>query len=84
MNIDEPMEFCKFFKSIVKKINNKISSRTRCITFKDILYCCLYMNGNSFSYSMTNINMYINNIIDVSDVALIEKGIQLVLLISKK
>lgn len=41
--------------------------------FKDVLYYCLYMNGNSYSYSLANINMLMNNIFDISDSSLIRK-----------
>jgi Transposase DDE domain len=69
MNIDKLIEFFKFFKSVVEKMNNESLGRTKLITFTDIIYCCLYMNGNSYSYSMTNLSMFVDNIIDVSDVA---------------
>ena len=73
MNIDKPIEFCKFFKSIVKKVNEEVSTKNEILRFKDILYCCLYMNGNSYSYSLANMHMYMDNIIDVSDCALIKR-----------
>src|ERR1700722_2623579 len=73
MNIDKPIEFCKFFKSIVKKVNEEVSTKNEILKFKDILYCCLYMNGNSYSYSLANMHMYMDNIIDVSDCALIKR-----------
>lgn len=71
--VEKLIIFCKFFKSVVKTINNETPNRTKIISFKDILYCCLYMNGNSCSYSLANINMYMNNIVDVSDNSLIKK-----------
>lgn len=73
MNIDSLITFCKFFKSTVDDINIETSCKTKIITFKDILYCCLYMNGNSCSYSLANMNMDMNDIIDVSDTALKNK-----------
>jgi len=69
MNIDRVMEFFKCFKSIVEQASFESSGKTKLITFTDILYCCLYMNGNSCSYSMANLSMYVDNIVDVSDVA---------------
>jgi hypothetical protein len=66
--------FITFFKFIVTRVSNKIPNRTKKkFTFKNILYCCLYMNGNSCSYSGTNLHMYINDIINVSDMALIKR-----------
>ena len=73
MDIDKLVEFCAFVKGVVKKISIEASDRTKIIAFKDILYCCLYMNGNSCSYSTASLNMYVDNIIDVSDPALITK-----------
>lgn len=49
-------------------MNNEVI--TKVITFKDILYCCLYMNGKSCSYSIANTNMCMRDIIDVSDTTL--------------
>src|ERR1700729_3597135 len=72
-NINELIDFFKFFRSVVKKINDNIPNKTKIISFNDILYCCLYRSGNSCSYSLTNINMCMNNIIDVSKVSLIKK-----------
>jgi len=73
MNITKLITFGKFFKSIMDTINSIVVDKKRTIKFKDILYCCLYMNGSSCSYSLANINMGINNIIDVSDTALKNK-----------
>lgn len=50
--VDEIIDFCKFFESIVKDVGSDIPNRTKMITFIDILYYCIYMNGNSCSYSI--------------------------------
>ena len=71
MNFVKIIDFLKFFRSSVESI--QITGRNKIITFKDIFYCCLYMNGNSSSYSLTNINMFINDIFDVTDTALKKK-----------
>jgi hypothetical protein len=71
--VDEIIDFCKFFKSIVKDVESDIPNRTKVITFIDILYYCIYMNGNSCSYSMANINMFLMDIFDVTDSSLIQK-----------
>jgi hypothetical protein len=71
--VDELTDFCKLFRSTVSKVANKIPNRTKVITFRDILYCCIYMNGNSCSYSMANINMFLKGIFDVTDSSLIKK-----------
>lgn len=68
MEINQITFFCRFFKSIVENIDT--GDRNRIITFKDVLYSSLFMNGNSCSYSLVCINMCINNIIDVSYQAL--------------
>ena len=73
MNFEKLATFCKFFRATIESINNDASSKTKKITFKDILYCCLYMNGSSCSYSLANINMCMNDIIDVSDTAIKNK-----------
>jgi hypothetical protein len=73
MNITDIICFSKFLKTTIETISNKISDKTKIITFKDIIYCCLYMNGSSCSYSLANINMCMNDIIDVSDTALKKK-----------
>jgi hypothetical protein len=70
MDTDKIISFCKFFKSVIRNVENEIQNKNKILTFKDILYCCLYMNGTSSSYSLTNINMYINNIVDISDTVL--------------
>jgi hypothetical protein len=54
--IDKLINFCKFFKCTVNE-NKFIFNNIKKISFKDVLYFCLYMNGNS----------YVNNINDVSD-----------------
>jgi len=71
--MEELMIFFKYFRSTVELINNETMYKSKILTFKDILYCCLYMNGNSSTYSLTNINMSMNDIIDVSDTALKNK-----------
>jgi hypothetical protein len=71
--IDELTDFCKLFRSTVSKVASKIPNRTKVITFRDILYCCIYMNGNPCSYSMANINMFLKDIFDVTDSSLIKK-----------
>jgi hypothetical protein len=71
MDIDNLIVFCKYFRSVVNETESP--GRTRIITFKDVLYCCMRMNGNSHSYSMTNLDMYIDDIIDVHDQALQQK-----------
>lgn len=68
MNIDNIITFCHFFKSIINELSNEIN--TKVLTFREILYCCLYMNGCSCSYSLANINMYLHDIIDVTDTTL--------------
>ena len=73
MDISGLVTFGKFFRLTVDDINEKCLGTQRKITFKDILYCCLYMNGTSCSYSLANINICMNNIIDVSDTALKNK-----------
>jgi hypothetical protein len=84
-NIDPLISFSKFFRSTVEKISDELSTKTKVITFKDILYCCLYMNGNSFhTYSLANIHMCMNDIVDVTDTALKKKEIHLVTPISNK
>ena len=72
MDIEKLVTFCEFFRSTIESIDDA-SIRTKIITFKDIIYCCLYMNGSSSSYSLANINMCNNDIIDVSDTALKNK-----------
>ena len=71
MDFNKIINFLKIFKSIVENIKN--DGRNKIITFKDIFYCCLYMNGNTCSYSLANINMCTNDIFDVSDTALKKK-----------
>ena len=68
MDFEKLTTFCKFFRATIESINNDASSKTKKITFKDILYCCLYMNSSSCSYSLAN--MCMNDIIDVSDTAI--------------
>ena len=68
MNTDKIITFFKFIRMIIEKINKEFENKI--ISFKDILYFCLYMNGTSCSYSLANIHMNINDIIDVSDTAL--------------
>lgn len=70
MDISEFVTFSKFVRLTIEDINDEIPQKTREITFKDVVYCCLYMNGSSCSYSLANINMCMNDIIDVSDTAL--------------
>jgi len=69
--VETLMDFCKFFKCTIKN-NKHIPNRTKKNSFIDVLYFCLYKNGNSCSSSMANINMYINDIIDVSDNSFIQ------------
>src|ERR1700678_3058179 len=71
--IDNLIMFCKFFRFLVEQINKDISNKKNIISFKNILYCCISMNGNSWSYSLANINMSMATIIDVSDCALKKK-----------
>src|SRR5437016_5249897 len=73
IDIDPLISFSKFFRSIVERISDELSDNTKIITFKDILYCCLYMNGNSSTYSLANIHMCMNDIINVTDTALKNK-----------
>ena len=73
MDVTKLVTFGKFFKSTIDALDNIFYDKKQIITFKDILYCCLYMNGLSCSYSLTNINMYMNDIIDVSNTALKNK-----------
>jgi hypothetical protein len=66
--LDELIEFCKFFKYVVEIVNTDTLVRRNILSFNDILYCCMYINGNSWSYSLTNIIMRMDNtIINVSD-----------------
>ena len=65
MDMEKIITFIKFIRMIINQVNNEFDNKI--ISFKDILYCCLYMNGTSCSYSLANINMCINDIIDVSD-----------------
>ena len=71
MDIDSIIPFCNFIKVSVDRINTNI--RNKIISFKDILYCSLYMNSIPCSYSLANINMGTKEIIDVSDDALKKK-----------
>ena len=71
MNIENIIVFCRFIRMIIDETNNEFNNKI--ISFKDILYCCLYMNGTSCSYSLANIHMCMNDIIDVSDNSLKKK-----------
>ena len=71
MDFEKIITFCKFFKTTIDEVNNKFNNKI--ISFIDILYCCLYMNGTSCSYSLANIIMCANDIIDVSDSSLKKK-----------
>jgi hypothetical protein len=55
--LDELIEFCNFFRYIVEIINTDILVRHNILSFNNILCCCMYINGNSWSYSLTNIIM---------------------------
>ena len=68
IDIDEIVIFCKFLNDTIKNEGSTIQIGS--IGFKEILYYCLYMNGTSCSYSLVNIHMEMNEIIDVSDTIL--------------
>ncbi len=63
----------KFINNLLMNYNNKIFKRNSKITFKDIFYCSVYMNGNKTSYDLTNSHLKIKNIINVSKSALVKK-----------
>jgi hypothetical protein len=71
--MNDIIEYFKFFKSCIEDIGKSIDVRNRNITFKDIVYFCMYKNGNSYSYTQTNIKMQIKNLLNVSDQAIIKK-----------
>ena len=59
-------ELKTFINKIIKKINEATIERNSKISFKDIFFCALQMNGRNYTYSYVNIFLKSKNIIDVS------------------
>ena len=74
MNIDIGffIDFSKLLRTNIISEEETIEGRHRKITFTDIIYCITHLSLNN-SYYITNMNMFINNILDVSVSALIKK-----------
>ena len=63
----------KFFTTECKKINDKTIKRNRKLTFQHIFYFLTHIVTNNSSYSLTNSELKIKDIVDVSKQAISKK-----------
>ena len=62
----------KTVTSSISNINKEIKKRSRKISFKDVIYYSCLLIGNNQSYDDTNTILKVDNILDVSNAALIK------------
>jgi len=67
MNLEFFIIFSYVFKKYIDKIGEKINESIKKINFKCMIYYCILMNGNRWTYSISNTYLDLYNISNVDD-----------------
>jgi hypothetical protein len=73
MDLQFFVDLSVFLKNAIKNVNNDINIHVKKIELIDVIYYITYMCLNNYSYSITNMHLQINNILNVTVSALAQK-----------